>query len=115
MRLLWRCDAATTEVAGVAIVGGACKLEACSAEAKAPPSMAGKVLCFKLANEVHIEARESYGFSRVARSPGNRVGMSIGYCCAVLIRTNSVAISADGAKEPPFSTVLATTTRRVRK
>ena len=55
----------------MAIVGGACKLEACGAEAKAPPSMAGEVLCFRLANAVHIEAKESYGFSRVARSPGN--------------------------------------------
>ena len=97
------------------IVGEAYKLEACGVEAKAPPSMAGEVLCFRLANAVHIEARESYGFSRVARSPGNKVGMSIGYCCAVLIRTNSIAISADGAKGPPFSTVLATTTRRVHK
>ena len=47
----------------MAIVGGACKLEDCGAEAKAPPSMAGEVLCFRLANAVHIEARESYGFS----------------------------------------------------
>ena len=57
-RLLWRCGAAT-EVTGVAIVEGACKLEACGAEAKAPPSMAGEVLCLRLANSVHIEARES--------------------------------------------------------
>ena len=99
----------------MAIVGGACKFEACGAEAKAPPSMAGEVLCFTLVNAAHIEVRESYGFSRVARSPGKKVGMSIGYCCAVLIRTNSIAISADGAKGPPLSTVLATTTRRVRK
>ena len=113
-RLLWRCDAAT-EAAGVATVGGACKLEACDAEAKAPPSMAGEVLCFKSANAVHIEARELYGFSLVAKSPGNRIGINIGYCCAVLILTNSFAISADGAKGPPFSTVLATTIRRVRK
>ena len=84
-------------------------------EAKAPPSMAGKVLRFKSANAVHIEARESYGFSLVAKSPGNRVGISIEYCCAVLIQTNSIAISAGGAEGPPFSTVLATTTRRVRK
>ena len=83
------------------IVGGACKLEACGAEAKAPQSMAGEVLCFKLANAIHIEARESYGFSRVARSPDNNVSMSVGYCCVVLIRTNSIAIPADGAKGPP--------------
>ena len=99
----------------MATVGGACKLEACSAEAKAPPSMAGEVLCFKSANAVYIEARESYGFSLVAKSPGNRFGIDAEYCCAVLILTNSIAISADGAKGPPFSTVLATTTRRVRK
>ena len=61
-------------------VGGACKLEACDAEAKAPPSMAGEVLCFKSANAVHIEARKSYGFSLVAKSPGKRVGINIGYC-----------------------------------
>ena len=96
-------------------VGGACKLEACGTEAKAPPSMAGEVLCFKSANAVHIEARESYGFSLVAKSSGNRVGINMGYCCAVLILTNSIAISADGAKGPPFFTVVATTTRRVRK
>ena len=95
----------------MATVGGACKLEAGGAEAKAPPLMAGEVLCFKSANAVHIEARESYGFSQGAKSPGNRVGISIGYCCAVLIRTNSIAISADGAKGPLFSTVLATTSR----
>ena len=99
----------------MAIVGGGYKLEACGAEAKAPPSMACEVLCLIFVNAVDIEARESYGFSLVARSPGNKVGMSIGYCCAVLIRTNSIAISADGAKGPPFSTVLPTTTRRVRK
>ena len=41
-RLLWRCGAAT-EVTGVAIVGGACKLEACGAEAKVPPYIVGEV------------------------------------------------------------------------
>ena len=51
----------------------------------------------------------------MAKSPGNRVGINMGYCCAVRIRTNSMAIAADGAKGPPFSTVLATTTRRARK
>ena len=85
-------------------VGGACKLEAWGAEAKAPPSMVGKVLCFKSANTAYVEARESYGFSQVAKSPGNRVDNNIGYCCAVLILTNSIAIFADGAKGPPFST-----------
>ena len=113
-RLLWRYDAAT-KVAGVATVGGVCKLEACGVEAKVPPSMAGEVLSFKSANAVHIEVREPYGFSQVAKSSGNMVGISKGYRCAVLIRTNSIPISADGAKGPPFSTVLATTTRRVLK
>ena len=51
----------------------------------------------------------------MSKSPGNRVGINMGYCCAVLIRTSSIAIAADGAKGPPFSTVLATTTRRTRK
>ena len=62
----------------MATVGGAWKLEACGAEAKAPPSMVGEVMCFKSANAVHIEARESYGFSLVAKSLGNRVGINIG-------------------------------------
>ena len=31
----------------------------CAVEAKASPSMAGDVLCFKLANAVHIAANES--------------------------------------------------------
>ena len=96
-------------------VGGACKLEACSAEAKAPTSMAGDVLCFKSANAVHIEARESYGFSLVGKSLRNWVGINIGYCYAVFILANSIAISADDAKGSPFFTMLATTTRRVRK
>ena len=59
--------------------------------------MAGEVLCFRLANVVYIVANESYGFSFV------------GYCWAVRIRTNSMAISAEGARGPPLSTVLATT------
>ena len=113
-RLLWRCDRAT-EAAGTATVGGACKLKARGAEAKASPSMAGDVLCFRSPNAVHIEARETYGFSLVAKSPGNRVGINMGYCWAVLILTNSIAIAADGAKGPPFSTVLTTTTLRARK
>ena len=99
----------------MATVGGACKLETCGAGVKVLPSMASEVLCFKSANAVHIEARESYGFPRVAKYPGKRVGISIGYCCVILIRTNSIAISADGAKGPPCSTALATTTRRVLK
>ena len=77
--------------------------------------MAGDILCFKSPKAVHVEARVTYGFSLVDKSPGNRVGINIGYCCAVLIRTNSMAIAADGAKGPAFSTVPATTTRRARK
>ena len=77
--------------------------------------MAGDVLCFKSENAVHIEANEAYGFSLVARSPGNRVGINVGYCWAVRILTSSIAIVAEGAKGPPFSTVLATTTRRARR
>ena len=103
------------EAAETATVGGACKLEACGAEAEASLSMAGDILCFKSPNVVHIEARETYGFSLVAKSPGNRVGINMGYCCAVRILTNLIAIAADGAEGPPFSTVLATTTRRDRK
>ena len=113
-RLLWRCDTAA-EAAGTATVGGTCGLEACGAEAKASPSMASDMLCFKSPNAVHIEAKETYGFSLVAKSPGKRVGINMGYCCAALILTNSIAIAADGAKRAPFSTVLATTTRRARK
>ena len=113
-RLLWRCDT-VAEVAETATVGGACKLEACGAEVKASPSMSGDILCFKSSNAAHIEARVTYGFSLVAKSPGNRVGINMGYCYAVLILTNSIAIAADGAKGPPLPTVLATTTRRARK
>ena len=111
---MWRCGTAT-EVAELATVGGAFTLEACGVEAKALPSMAGEVLCFKSANAVHIEAKETYGFSLVANSPGNRVGIKMGYCCAVLILNNSTIIAADGTKRPPFSTVLTTTTRRARE
>ena len=109
-RLLWRCDTAA-EAAETATVEGACKLEACGAEAKASPSMAGDTSFFRSPNAVHIEARVTYGFSLVGKSPGNGVGINMWYCCAVLILTNSIAIAADGAKGPPFSTVLATTTR----
>ena len=103
------------EAAETATVGGACKLEACGAEAKASPSMAGDILCFKSPNAVHIETRVTCGFSLVVKSSGNRVGINMGYCCAVPILTNSFAIAADGDKGPPFSTVLATTTRRAPK
>ena len=36
--------------------------EVCAAEAKALPSMAGDVLCFKLANAVYIVAKDHRGF-----------------------------------------------------
>lgn len=36
---------------------------ACAAEAQAVPALAGEVLCFKLGNAVHIEAKKSQGFS----------------------------------------------------
>ena len=62
----------------MATVGGACKLEACGAETKASPSMTGDVLCFKSPDAVHIEARGTYGFSLVAKSPGNKVGINMG-------------------------------------
>ena len=84
-------------------------------EANASPLMAGDVLCLRSANAVHIKASEAYGFSLVALSPGNKVGINVGYCCAVRILTNSMAIVAEGANGPPFSTVLATTTRSARR
>ena len=77
--------------------------------------MAGDVLCFRSANAVHIKASEAYGFSLVALSPGNKVGINVGYCCAVCFLTNSMAIVAEGANGPTFSTVLATTTRSARR
>ena len=100
-RLLWRCDTAA-EAAETTTVGGACKLEACGAEAKASPSMAGDILCFKSPNEVHIQARVSYGFCLVTKSLGNSVGINMGYYCAVLTLTNSIAITEDGAKGAAF-------------
>ena len=45
------------EVVETARVRGACKLEAGGAKAKASPSMAGDILCFKSRNAAHIEAR----------------------------------------------------------
>ena len=50
----------------------------------------------------------------MAKTPGNKVGISIGYCCAVRIRISSIVISGDGARSPPLSTVLATTTNSKR-
>ena len=77
--------------------------------------MAGEVLCFKLANTVHYVASESYGLFRVAKIPENKVGISIWYCCAVRIRISSIAISGEGARGPPLSTVLAATTLNERR
>ena len=51
----------------------------------------------------------------MAKPPGNKVDMSIGYCCAVRIRISSIAISGDGARGPPLSTVLAKTTLNDRR
>ena len=46
-------------VAAVAAVWEGAVPEDCVVEAKASPSMAGDVLCFKLANAAHIVAKES--------------------------------------------------------
>ena len=97
------------------MVGGARGLETCGAEATASSLMAGDLLCLRSTNAVHIKASEAYGCSLVALSPGNKVGINVGYCCAVRILTNSIAIVAEGDNGPPFSTVLATTTRSTRK
>ena len=60
--------------------GGARGLDACSAEAKESPLMAGDVLCLRSANAIHIKASEAYGFSLVALSPGNKVSINVGHC-----------------------------------
>ena len=57
----------------------------------------------------------SYGLSRVAKIPRNRVGNSIGYCCAVRIRMSSITIAGKGARGPPLSTVLASIALKERK
>ena len=46
-------------VVAVAAVWESAVLEECAVEAKAWPSMAGDVQCFKLANAAHIVAKES--------------------------------------------------------
>ena len=58
--------------------------------AKASPSMAGEVLCFKRSIKVHDVASELYGLSRVAKLPGNRVGINISNFFAVRIRKNEL-------------------------
>ena len=60
--------------------GGARGLDACSAEAKDSPLMAGDVLCLRSANAVHIKASDAYGLSLIALSPENKVGINMGYC-----------------------------------
>ena len=77
--------------------------------------MAGEVLCFKWAKAVHNAASKSYGFSCVARLPGSKVGINIGYCCAVRTRMSSIAMSSEGASGLSFYFVLATTTLNERR
>lgn len=77
--------------------------------------MAGEMLCFKPLNAGHTEARILQGFSLVPKSTENTVGISIGYYWAVLIQTNSIAISTDVANGPPFSIILASTTQKARR
>ena len=72
--------------------------------------MAGEVLCFKLAKVVHNAANESYGFSCVAKLPWNKVGINIGYWCAVRVRMGPIAMSGEGASGLLLSSVLATIT-----
>lgn len=74
--------------------------------------MTGELQHLKSANVDYIEAKESYVFSLVAKPIENSVGINIGYCCAVLIHTNSIAIFAGGAWGLPLSTELATTTMK---
>ena len=77
--------------------------------------MASQVLCFKWAKTVHNVAKESYAFSCVAKLPGNKVGIHIGYCCAVRMRMSSIAMSGERASGPALSIVLATTTLNERR
>ena len=70
--------------------------------------MAHEVLCFKWAKTGHNVAIVSYDFSCAANLPGNKDGINIGYCCAVQMRMNSIAMSGEGASGPSLSTVLAT-------
>ena len=72
--------------------------------------MVGEVLCFKWAKMVHNVASESYGFSCVAKLPGNKVGINIWYCWAVRMQMSSIAMSGEGARGPPLSTLLTATT-----
>lgn len=63
----------------------------------------------------HINVRVAYDFSLIAKSSGNRIGTDIGYCRAILIRTNLIAISTDGANGPLFSAAPDATTCMVRR
>ena len=58
-------------------VGG--ELGPCGTKTEAPPSMVSAVQCRKFANAVYIAASESEGLSLVPKSPGNKVGNSIGF------------------------------------
>lgn len=62
----------------------------------------------------HIEAKYSYGFFIVTKSPRNNVVISVENWGTVRIRANFIAISAEGVKGLPFYTVLATTTVKAR-
>ena len=77
--------------------------------------MAGEALCFRLANTVYNVASESQGLSCEAQISGNKVGISIGYYCAVRIRISFITISGDGARGPTLSTVPATTALNDRR
>lgn len=100
---------------GAATFEGACELESCNTGVNALPSMTRDISRLKLEYKAHIEASESYGISLLARPPENSVGISIGYCYAVRIPTYYIAISAEGTRRPPFSTVSATTTLNERE
>ena len=70
--------------------------------------------CFKRANIVHDVASELYGLFRVAKLPGNRVGISIRYYFAVWICMGSIAILGESMRGLPLSTVHAITTLNER-
>ena len=77
--------------------------------------LAGEVLGFKCVITGHNVASKLYGFSLVTNLPWNRVGISVGYCCAVRMRMSSIAISGEGTRGPSLSTVLSRTTLKERK
>ena len=89
---------------------GECESSSAETLRKASTLMAAEVLCFKRANTVHDVASEFGGLFRVAKLPGNRVGISIRYCFAVWICMGSIAISGESVRGLPLSTVHATAT-----